>query len=357
MVITPTFTANFSTNFGANATAAMDAWVAAAKFFTDAFSDDIHVNITVDAITKPGAFGESFPGIKTIPYSDLFERVSASASTLNDVIATGPGGSMTPSDPTNGTGTWALMRAQAKALGYIADDMADDGGTTFGVNNPFTFSGQIVPGTFDFKGVAAHEISEVMGRTGLSGGSNRFSLIDLFAYTAPGARALSGGAGNFFSIDNGTTLLKQFNDTTVDHLDSRDWQPGTNDSFNQFSNAGVQNPVSAVDFQVMDVIGYGKANPIGSLIETVGHIGFLRAHEVGSGYGKAPNYLDCEVVVKLAEDPVRAFGFQLRADANKPARREMFDMLRSAFIARRPIRLDYVTVGPLAGEIIRVANP
>lgn len=47
--------------------------------------------------------------------------------------------------------------------------------------NPFTFSGAIAAGTFDFQGIAAHEMSEVMGRLGLSGGSvdttaNSFSL-------------------------------------------------------------------------------------------------------------------------------------------------------------------------------------
>jgi hypothetical protein len=117
------------------------------------------------------------------------------------------------------------------------------------------------------------------------------------------------------------------------------------------------NAISAVDLQVMDAIGYGVANPVGSVIETVGRIVFLRAHEVGSGFGKAPNFLDCEVIVKIAEDPVRAFGFQLRNDANKPARIEMLDVLRAAFVAARPVRLDYITTGPLAGEIIRVANP
>jgi hypothetical protein len=357
VIITPTFTANFQTNFGVNAAAAMAAWAAAAKRFTDAFSDEIHINITVDAVTKPGVFGRSFPGTVTIGYDALFEQMSAHASTQDDVIAIGPGGSMTASDPTNGAGTWVLMRAQAKALGHIPDDMSDDGGTTFGVTNPFTFSGPITPGTFDFQGVAAHEISEVMGRLGFSGQSNQFSLIDNFSYTAAGAKALRGGAGNFFSIDNGTTLLKQFNDTTVTSGDTRDWNGGSNDSFNNISDSGVVNTVSAVDLQVMDAIGYGVANPVGSLIETVGHIVFLRAHEVGSGYGKAPNFLDAEVIVKLAEDPVRAFGFQLRADANKPTRQEMFDMLRAAFVAARPIRLDYITIGPLAGEIIRVANP
>lgn len=357
MIITPTFTSGFNTNFGANATAAQAAWIAAAKVFTDAFSDDIHVNITVDAVTKAAVFGESFPALVSISYSDLFDQVVAYASTQNDAIAIGPGGSMTPTDPTNGTGTWQLTRAQAKALGHIPDDMTDDGGTTFGVGNAFTFSGPIASGTYDFQGVAAHEISEVMGRTGLSGGNNSFSLIDCFSYTGAGMKSLGGGAGNFFSIDNGVTLLKEFNDSAANHLDTRDWAGGTNDSFNQFSNSGVVNPVSAVDLQLMDVIGYGRVDPIGSLIETVGQITFLRAHELGSGYGKSPNFLDCEVIVQLAEEPLRAFGFQLRADPNGPARREMFDMLRSAFIAGRPIRLDYVTIGPRAGEIIRVANP
>ncbi len=264
---------------------------------------------------------------------------------------------MTATDPTNGLGTWALARPQAKALGFIPDDMSDDGGTTFGAQNAFTFSGQIATGTSDFQGVAAHEIAEVMGRVGLSGGDNMFSLIDNFAYTGAGTKALRGGAANFFSIDNGATLLKQFNDISVNHLDTRDWARGTDDAFNQFSSGGVVNPVSAVDLQLMDVIGYGSVNPIGSLIETVGHISFLRAHDLGTGYGKAPNYLDVEVIMQLAEEPLRAFGFQLRADVNKPACTEMFDLLRSAFIAGRPIRLDYLTTGPRAGEIIRVANP
>ncbi|MDE3195543.1 MAG: NF038122 family metalloprotease, partial [Acidobacteriota bacterium] len=333
------------------------AWIAAAKVFTDAFSDDIHINITVDAVTDPKTFGRSFPNFLTISYADLYDRVSAYASTQNDAVAISPGGSMTAADPTNGNGTWQLTRPQAKALGFIPDDMHDDGGTTFGTSNPFTFSGAIAAKTFDFRGIAAHEIAEVMGRIGLSGGNRTFSLIDNFSYVSSGMKGLSGGAGNFFSLDNGVTLLKAFNDSSANHLDTRDWAGGTDDSFNQFSNAGVVNPVTAVDLQLMDAIGYGRVNPIGSVIETVGHITFLRAHELGSGFGKPPNFLDCEAIVQLAEEPLRSFGFPLRADANHPARAEMFDQLRSAFIAHRPVRLDYQTTGPRAGEIIRVAIP
>jgi len=356
MIITPTFTPRFDPNFGANAKAARAAWITAAKVFTDSFSDPIHINITVDAINQE-ALGRSFPNFLSITYAELFNRVTAYASTHNDAIAISPGGSMSGADPTNGKGAWQLMRPQAKALGFIQDDLSDDGGTTFGVNHPFTFFGAIAPQTFDFQGVAAHEIAEVMGRFGLSGGNNTFSLIDNFSYTGPGMKSLGGGAGNFFSMDNGVTLLKAFNNSAANHSDTRDWAGDTNDSFNESSGTGVVNPVTAVDLQVMDVIGYGRVNPIGSLIETVGHVTFLRAHELGSGYGKSPNFLDCEVIVQLAEEPLRAFGFKLRADANQPARTEMFDLLRSASIAHRPVRLDYHTIGPRAGEIIRVANP
>jgi hypothetical protein len=261
LVITPSFTANFNANFGANAAAAQAAWRAAANVFTSNFTDNIHINITVDAVAGTSVFGESNTSLLSLPYADLRARVVADAKTQNDLTAIGAGGSMTATDPTSGVGTWWLTRSQAKALGVIPDDQSSDGTTTFGAGNPFTFSGPIAAGTYDFQGIAAHEISEVMGRLGLSGGSvgttaNSYSLIDNFSYTGAGKKGLVGGPGNYFSIDNGATLLKLWNDPTVNGLDSRDWAPGTNDSFNQFSDPGVMNPVSAVDLQLIDVIGY-----------------------------------------------------------------------------------------------------
>jgi hypothetical protein len=102
-----------------------------------------------------------------------------------------------------------------------------------------------------------------MGRLGISGGTigsfaNSYSLIDDFSYTGAGTRGLGKGAGNNFSIDDGTTLLKLWNNALSNGLDSRDWAPGTNDSFNQFSNGGVVNPISGVDLRLMDVIGYDR---------------------------------------------------------------------------------------------------
>ncbi len=263
LVITPTFTANFNANFGANAVAAQNAWIAAANVFSANFSDNIHINITVDAVPGTSVFGQSLTFLNSTSYANLRSKVVADATTPDDATAVGAGGSVSVADPVGGTHTWWVSRAEAKAIGLIPDDFSNDGTTTFGAGNPFTFSGPIAPGTYDFQGIAAHEISEVMGRLGISGGSiggnpNSYSLIDLFSYTGAGARGLTGGPGEFFSIDNGAALLKLYNNPLANGLDSRDWAPGTNDAFNQFSNSGVVNPVSNVDLRVMDVIGYDR---------------------------------------------------------------------------------------------------
>jgi hypothetical protein len=187
----------------------------------------------------------------------------ADKKTADDTTATGPGGSITVADPVSGTHTWWVTTAQAKAIGLTADNLSNDGTTTFGAGFNFTFAGPVAAGTYDFQGVAAHEISEVMGRLGLSGGTvgsntNSFSLIDLFSYTGAGARGLNPGPNENFSINNGTTLLKLYNNAAANGLDTRDWAPGTNDSFNQFSGSGVVNPVSDVDLRELDVIGYDR---------------------------------------------------------------------------------------------------
>jgi hypothetical protein len=173
---------------------------------------------------------------------------------------------MTAADPVGGTHTWWVSRAEAKAIGLISDDLSNDGTTRFGAGNPFTFSGTIAAGTYDFKGVATHEISEVLGRLGISGGTigssaNSYSLIDDFAYTGLNTRGLGGGPNNFFSIDNGTTPLKLYNNSLANGLDSRDWAPGSNDAFNQFSNSGIVNPLSDTDLRLMDVLGYDRIVP------------------------------------------------------------------------------------------------
>ena len=261
LVITPTFTANFNSNFGANAAAAQASWIAAANQFTSNFSDPIHVNITVDGVAGTSILGQSSTFLQSIAYANILTRFGADATTPTDATAVGAGGSLSGADPVGSAHTYWLSTAQAKAIGYIADNLSTDGTTTFGAGFTYTFSGPIAGGAYDFQHVAAHEISEVMGRLGISGGTigasaNSFSVIDLLSYTGSGARGMGNGAGNSFSVDGGITLLKLFNNQSGLGGDSRDWASGSFDAFNAFSNSGVANTLTPVDFQLMDALGY-----------------------------------------------------------------------------------------------------
>src|ERR1700682_4862494 len=117
-----------------------------------------------------------------------------------------------------------------------------------------------------------HEFSEIMGRLfGLGrsiNGNPAYLQEDLFHYTASNTRSLTNGAGRFFSFNNGTMLLKAFNNASVNGGDGQDWASGTTDAFNAFSSSGVKNDLTAVDLQMMDVIGYdstGVINPIAQI--------------------------------------------------------------------------------------------
>src|SRR2546430_7936315 len=110
-----------------------------------------------------------------------------------------------------------------------------------------------------------HEFSEIMGRIPLMGvnlfGQADYMLFDLFHYTGAGVRGLNNGPGRSFSIDNGTTLLKAFNDAAANSgSDLQDWASGSNDTFNAFSNSSVENDLTPVDLRVMDAIGYDFAS-------------------------------------------------------------------------------------------------
>jgi hypothetical protein len=62
------------------------------------------------------------------------------------------------------------------------------------------------------------------------------------------------------------------------------------------------------------------------LVKT-GWIAFLRAHDVGTGFGPPDDFIDVEAVVKLDSQPAEAYGFQLRNDDNRVAWQAMFDLV------------------------------
>jgi hypothetical protein len=94
------------------------------------------------------------------------------------------------------------------------------------------------------------------------------------------------------------------------------------------------------------------------LIQSEGKLTFLRAHDVGSGFGPQTDFIDVEVVTKLNTEPARAMGFQLRNDNNRAARQGMLDLLRDAFNHNWTVVIDYsidLEAGKRNGKILRVA--
>ena len=132
---------------------------------------------------------------------------------------------------------------------------------------------------------------------------------------------------------------------------------------NGFPLADVREMDVHVRTGAMRVVTFGRGAyevntgaPVGSLLEASGKITFLRANDVGSGFGPPSDFLDAEIIVQLDTQPGKSFGFQLRADGEKAARAGMLETLRSAFRSNRTVLIDYIRTGIQNGQIIRVAK-
>ncbi|MDP1900165.1 MAG: alkaline phosphatase D family protein [Rubrivivax sp.] len=97
-------------------------------------------------------------------------------------------------------------------------------------------------------------------------------------------------------------------------------------------------------------------NLLGEVLAAKGRLTLLRIHDVGTGFGPAADRIDGEVVIGLDTEPGRAFGFQLRRDANRPARQRLLALLRDAFANDRPLTIDYLRTGQHNGTLIRASE-
>jgi hypothetical protein len=268
----------FNTTFDSSVTSLSNAaqWESAfnyaTSFYSNLFSDNITINLTLDASPGTSILGESTTQLAVLNsgYPQMLAVLTADQTTPNDATAVS---NLPATDPITGPQAWVVSTAQGKALGLIAGNAsASDGTVTMGTGYSYTFdpNNRAVPNEYDFIGVAEHEISEVMGRIGLLGANlgsgnlaHSYGALDLFGYTGPGDPSLGINTTTpvYFSIDGGVSDLIAFNNPG-NGGDSRDWASGQgNDSYNAFSGSGVENNVSAVDLEEMDVIGYDFVGP------------------------------------------------------------------------------------------------
>jgi hypothetical protein len=262
---------------------------AVAQYFDSIFLNPITVNITVGygsidgQSLFSGALGESNTFFDQYTYSQIRGALLGSSAT---------GASTLPAaDPTNG-GTYYVATAEAKAIGLSGPSSAVDGYVGFASpaqNVSYTYNttngGSVAPGTYDFFGVAAHELSEVLGRDLFAGdqdnqgiGQNSYSPLDLFHYSSNGTRDLQGTTAGYFSVNGGATNLDNFN--TNPNGDFGDWASSAgHDAFLAFSSSGVANSVSQSDLTEMSALGYSQNTPA----QVPGNIGFP-ANFAGNGY-------------------------------------------------------------------------
>ena len=175
-----------------------------------------------------------------------------------------PGSSTLPATSPD-SGSLVISTAEAKALG-LSSYSGIDGWVGFSSTLPFSYGNGTTPPSneYYFIGTVEHEITEDMGRTSLLNEQpHHYQPMDLYRYSSPGVRDLTtGGSGStaYFSIDNGTTNLGTWNNQTSNG-DLGDWYPsgpapGGDDSFNDYSDPGVINVVSADDVTLMAALGW-----------------------------------------------------------------------------------------------------
>lgn len=251
-----------------NAPAGFKAAIAAVvQYFESQFTDKVTINIDVGYgevggyTLGAGALGESLTYLSSYSYSQVKNALTADAKTADDTTAVA---SLPSSSPVSGT--YWVSTAEAKAIGLLGPSSNIDGYVGFAAGNYFDYdnSNGVTAGQYDFFGVVAHEISEVMGRALLVGGKigstpNGYYPLDLFHYAANGVRDFSGTTPGYFSINNGATNLDSFN--TNPGGDFGDWASSAgNDSFLAFSPSGVVDAISQTDLRVLDVIGWDRAS-------------------------------------------------------------------------------------------------
>ncbi|HEY7664230.1 MAG TPA: NF038122 family metalloprotease [Xanthobacteraceae bacterium] len=232
-----------------------NAMQAAANILDSLILNNITVNIQVAYDTSLGtsAEGGDLSG-NYVSYSTLRAALASHETTAADQTFVNSLPNTSTISGVNGSGTPVTMStfwvpsAIEKALGLPTTSTTDGG----------VWMGSQIPSSL-LVGVALHELTHAMGREPGVG------PFDLFRYTTSGQHLFSASAtapAAHFSINGGSTDLADFgrNSDPSDFLNSG--VQGSTDPFDEFYSGSTQQNLTAVDKELMDVLGFNISNSI-----------------------------------------------------------------------------------------------
>ena len=263
-----TFVVNWDSSVGSAPSAFVSGFESAVQYFLN----NLGPATTPITITLAVGWGE-VAGSRLSPFALGESSTNIDLTSFSALKASSMGSYLPASDPISGTHSYWVPSAEEKALGLATNNANVDGAVGFSSRTSWNYNSTTSGSQYDFVGTAEHEISEVMGRIGLGGGTvsdngtsvpNSYTPFDLFRYSGPGLPAPAASSTAYFSFDGGnssgaTNLAgssKTYFNTTAGG-DISDWASSAGkDAYNAFTGTGATY-TSTVDKLVMDVLGYG----------------------------------------------------------------------------------------------------
>jgi hypothetical protein len=242
--------------------------ISAAEIFTTLFTNRDVLNIDVGfgeiagSALEPGALGESESLGYIVPNDGTVDAALGAADAgLVHTHLMSPD-AVTALDGVAGA-NFFITSADAKALGLVDPAAGLDGFIGFSNSEPISFGRLFTKASqYDAIGIAAHELSEVMGRVGLEGASlgggfnDVYTPLDIFRYSGPHMPDVTPSAG-YFSLNDGRTDLLPFNNPQ-NGGDGADWATARVTRDNAFDAFATTGPsfVTPVDMLTMVALGY-----------------------------------------------------------------------------------------------------
>ncbi len=292
----------FSTTPEANTPqAVVDAFNLAAANWTSVLGNNINVNVNLGwQSLAAGVLGQTTYDLVQQDYGTVTAALKGSATSTDDLSAyanlqagssynrlinhttDNPNGANSGTPYVDAASLVAMTRANAKALGLLANPAGTDATLLFNSTMPFDFnpSDGVTPGTYDFVTVATHELGHALGFVSVvnvleqmpgPAASLPSSILDLFRYSSA---SLAAGPGiidctadkrpKYFSVNGGASSVAGF-------ATGRIYGTGyPADHWQEFTYAGIMSPesfpglrrsISATDLRAFDVMGYAIPEP------------------------------------------------------------------------------------------------